>query len=1012
MIKEKIEEALIKALTFKEKKQALGEENIKFQDDVGIIDYKWRNIRNLVNSTAFNDELKILDISKEELSFLLNNNSEFGNGIYKKFLNDQTWFKTFLLVIKKFEENYSEDDYVLEYQLCLPFVMYFKEFINYEAIKLKKIKLSDKVIKGLEKQLIGEIELLTLKCIIVEMDKDFEKYNKTNDSHKNYLNFMDEMLKSPKQLLEFYLSYPVLARLITQKTMFLLNYYKEIINNLDVNFTNISELFNINNSEIDSIYLCNGDSHERNKTVSKITFINGIKLFYKPKNLFIEKEFNKFIEIINSSNLLDLYINKVFYSSDFTIELEIEHLECLTEPQIGRFYYRHGMLLCLISLLNGTDMHYENIIAHGEYPCIIDFETLFTHFDIIDYDTNINEVIRKKEGLNLVGTCLLPSEVTIDFENNMKFDLSALSDIEEITAKVLMLEEKYTHNMCYVEKNITSKMEGMNIPKIKGVKQNYIRYKQNIINGFSDLLNYILNNKSKIISCMVKFENLKVRQVLKDTKTYSNLLGYINHPEYLKDMIRLEKLLENNWATNYKDKRVIPYEINDMLNLDVPIFYTITDNNCIITSEGDIISQYFEENSLTNVVESIQKLNEDTVSKEVDKLSLILGEKSSDLLNCNEKSNSIIDYINDLDSMIIKIIENIANTLENKAVLGNEIITWIHVVKKKNYNVISAMDNSLGYGISGILLFLHYLNRCSLDYSNNLNIYKTLDLLSIYQEEAKVDIFEGPIGIVYSLISCDEKKLSYEIIEDLLIGFNQINLYEQYASRIEKLVDFMIILDHINKKFPELFLLKEIVWNLVNSILANFVNTISNIVLEKQDNNEKILTLLSYLIILSIGEEILQISLEREICNIIDLLDVNIKEVIFSNETRNYETIINNSNLILSSSKYLHRKLFVNYLNWAIDAVKLWECKDITLHCGLAKKLDFYCNIRENIESDVVSNQIYNLQLNIINYYIDIEKNNKLFEYMPYSLSKGIAGIGYVLLRSLDPSIPSVLKIE
>ena len=42
-----------------------------------------------------------------------------------------------------------------------------------------------------------------------------------------------------------------------------------------------------------------------------------------------------------------------------------------------RFYHRQGALLALLYVLDGTDMHYENLIAVGEQPVLVDVETLF-----------------------------------------------------------------------------------------------------------------------------------------------------------------------------------------------------------------------------------------------------------------------------------------------------------------------------------------------------------------------------------------------------------------------------------------------------------------------------------------------------------------------------------------------------------------------------------------------------------------------------------------------------------
>ena len=49
---------------------------------------------------------------------------------------------------------------------------------------------------------------------------------------------------------------------------------------------------------------------------------------------------------------------------------------CSNEEVARRYYLRAGMLLCLVHVLKGTDFHFENLIACGEQPVLIDVETL------------------------------------------------------------------------------------------------------------------------------------------------------------------------------------------------------------------------------------------------------------------------------------------------------------------------------------------------------------------------------------------------------------------------------------------------------------------------------------------------------------------------------------------------------------------------------------------------------------------------------------------------------------
>lgn len=56
-------------------------------------------------------------------------------------------------------------------------------------------------------------------------------------------------------------------------------------------------------------------------------------------------------------------------------EENIENKSCNTKEEIERYYFRLGIHLFLGYALGATDLHGENIVAHGEHPVIIDMET-------------------------------------------------------------------------------------------------------------------------------------------------------------------------------------------------------------------------------------------------------------------------------------------------------------------------------------------------------------------------------------------------------------------------------------------------------------------------------------------------------------------------------------------------------------------------------------------------------------------------------------------------------------
>lgn len=55
----------------------------------------------------------------------------------------------------------------------------------------------------------------------------------------------------------------------------------------------------------------------------------------------------------------------------------IQYKECNSIEEVRNFYIRQGEYLAILYLLNATDFHYENIVASGEFPYLVDLESLF-----------------------------------------------------------------------------------------------------------------------------------------------------------------------------------------------------------------------------------------------------------------------------------------------------------------------------------------------------------------------------------------------------------------------------------------------------------------------------------------------------------------------------------------------------------------------------------------------------------------------------------------------------------
>ncbi|HEX5602013.1 MAG TPA: DUF4135 domain-containing protein, partial [Pyrinomonadaceae bacterium] len=122
-----------------------------------------------------------------------------------------------------------------------------------------------------------------------------------------------------------------------------------------------------------------GDSHCGGATVA-IVRTEGGRVIYKPRSLAIDNALRRFISELADEygSALNLRVPEVMDCGDYGWVEFVTHRFAAGNEELLSFYSGIGHLLALMRLLSGTDLHAENVIAHGRTPVVIDCETLFT----------------------------------------------------------------------------------------------------------------------------------------------------------------------------------------------------------------------------------------------------------------------------------------------------------------------------------------------------------------------------------------------------------------------------------------------------------------------------------------------------------------------------------------------------------------------------------------------------------------------------------------------------------
>lgn len=121
------------------------------------------------------------------------------------------------------------------------------------------------------------------------------------------------------------------------------------------------------------------DPHEGGRTVHVLTLEGGARVVYKPRGLGMDAAFARWLSWCNGlageRGTLDFHLHRILDRGGWGWAEFVTAAPCPDAEAGRRFYLRAGQLLALLHVAGGRDAHFENLVAHGEHPVLIDLET-------------------------------------------------------------------------------------------------------------------------------------------------------------------------------------------------------------------------------------------------------------------------------------------------------------------------------------------------------------------------------------------------------------------------------------------------------------------------------------------------------------------------------------------------------------------------------------------------------------------------------------------------------------
>jgi type 2 lantibiotic biosynthesis protein LanM len=408
----------------------------------------------------------------------------------------------------------------------------------------------------------------------------------TDTDTECYLSFVADMKADGfRRLFE---SKPVLLRLMAVLTRQWIDTTGEFIARLDADLTAVRDVI-LQSDAIGEVGMIEGnrsDRHNDGHSVLIVSFEDGSRVVYKPKDLQIDVAWHALVERLNRSARAPIVLKaaRAVARDGYGWTEFVDHSGCSSEEGFRQFFRRAGGWLALFHCFAATDMHQENIIAAGDHPVPIDLEMILqgkpkraSQEPEDEADAAAKEIL--SESVMMVG--LLPAYARSP--NNTVFAMGGMTSGWDVKTRINWHDINSDTMRPEVVKETNA--SNPNLPHVNGRYASFGNYVEDFISGFANYAGFLNglvreNDQGQLFD---GFAGLSIRKVIRPTRFYHLLLQRLKNHRSMDDGIVwsvqadfLARLA--NWATDYDPLwHFQRSERKALLSLNVPHFVAADD---------------------------------------------------------------------------------------------------------------------------------------------------------------------------------------------------------------------------------------------------------------------------------------------------------------------------------------------------------------------------------------------------------------------------------------------------
>lgn len=371
-------------------------------------------------------------------------------------------------------------------------------------------------------------------------------------------------------------TYPELKRICYELASNFSKNCIQLLTRLDHDFQLIKEVLGSQGSSVVGAEVLASETHCGSNVVAKLVLEDGIEFGYKPRRISLEVATNDFLKhlgsLVENEKYTDWKLPKYIDKGEYGWCEWMSYSPVEKADDVSKFYTRSGFLIAFATALRITDLHCDNIVAHGASPVPVDLETCLSH--VVEISINDRKLPSRMQW-NSSCSLLLPNWA---WKGNdmIGVDISGLGNCEPQYVSVPFYNiQNYGTDNEKLEKGGADLFPAQNNPVFNGKRQRPWVHVDAIVEGFEDGMRVLLANKFVVEEWVKEVSLLQSRFISRSTATYHYTILASLHPLLLKDTATRFDYLNKALATDDAGQReIISAECDACMALDVPRMVT------------------------------------------------------------------------------------------------------------------------------------------------------------------------------------------------------------------------------------------------------------------------------------------------------------------------------------------------------------------------------------------------------------------------------------------------------